>query len=86
MWEKNTHAVVLRPIISSDIEPQEPENLGGSLGETEPRRHANCDGTIIRLLRVRDLHLGVLEQRVRLPSEGALHPIPNMFLRFFDVV
>ena len=51
-WRKIKHTVVLRPRITSDIEPREPEILGGVQRETEPRRHANCDGTIIRLLRV----------------------------------
>ena len=29
MWEKSTHAVVLRPRIACDIEPREPEIVGG---------------------------------------------------------
>ena len=37
MWEKIKHTVVLRPRITSDIEPREPEILGGSEGETAPR-------------------------------------------------
>ena len=56
MLEKINHTVVPRPMITSDIEPREPEILGRREGETEPRRHAHCDGTIIiRLLRV---HVG----------------------------
>ena len=54
MWAKLKHTVVvLRLRITSDIEPREPEILGGREGETEPGRHANSDGTIIRLMRVR---------------------------------
>ena len=68
MWEKNTRAVVLRPRIPCDIEPREPEILGRREGETEPRRHANCDGTIIRLLRV----------QTPLPHTGATHAGPTV--------
>ena len=48
--------MVLRRRIASDIEPREPEILGGRQSETEPGRHANCDGTITRLLRVHYNH------------------------------
>ena len=58
MLEKNTRAVVLRPRIPCDIEPREPEIPSGREGETEPRRHANCDGTIIRLTLLRVPHEG----------------------------
>ena len=34
--------------------PSRARDSGAEGGETEPRRHANCDGTIIRLLRVRE--------------------------------
>ena len=32
--------------------PSRARDSGAEGGETEPKRHANCDGTIIRLLRV----------------------------------
>ena len=35
--EKNTHAAVLRPSITTDIEPREPEFLGGCRGTQSPR-------------------------------------------------
>lgn len=46
------HNVVLRPRIASDIERGEPDILGGSEGETEPRRDANCESTNHSLMRV----------------------------------
>ena len=42
MLRKIPHTVVLRPRITSDIEPREPEILGRRQGGTEPGRHANC--------------------------------------------
>ena len=49
--------------------PESPRFWGGSQRETEPGRHANCDGTIIGLLRVREarvdaeVDLEVVEER-----------------------
>ena len=50
--EKPSDRGAVRPRITCDTDPREPEILGRREGETEPMRRANCDGAIIRLLRV----------------------------------
>ena len=74
MWEKNTRTVMLRPRIPCDIEPREPEILGRRQGETDPGRRANCDGTIIRLLRVQRAGR---EEWVERRKTGGLECVPN---------
>ncbi len=55
MWE-NKHTAAYRGAKPTDhlrYRPARARDSGAEGEETEPGRHANCDGTIIRLLRVR---------------------------------